>query len=85
MTQKKNVVLSCTLILSLSILLFLPQTTSSHENSTFKDGDVIVGGLFNIHYSETGDQCDRLSTIGLGYAEAMIFAIERINENSTRT
>ena len=43
----------------------------------------MVGGLFNIHYSETGDQCNRLSTVALGNAEAMIYAIERINENLT--
>ena len=43
----------------------------------------MVGGLLNIHYSETGDQCNRLSTIGLGNAEAMIYAIERINKNFT--
>ena len=49
----------------------------------YKDGDVMVGGLFNIHYSETGDQCNRLSTVALGHAEAMIYAIERINENFT--
>ena len=48
-----------------------------------KDGDVIVGGLLNIHISGSSDQCTEISTTGLGYAEATIFAIEKINKNSS--
>ena len=50
-----------------------------------KDGDVILGGLFNVHQfpaeNSTG-QCGELDTKGLGRAMAMIFAIETINNNS---
>ena len=67
----------------LFILLFLPLTSSIDGYRNYKDGDVIVGGLLNIHYSGTNDQCTELSTTGLGYAEATIFAIEKINKNST--
>ena len=67
----------------LFILLFLPLTSSNDGYRNYKDGDVIVGGLLNIHYSGTNDQCTELSTTGLGYAEATIFAIEKINKNST--
>ena len=67
----------------LFILLFLPLTSSNDGYRNYKDGDVIVGGLLNIHYSGTNDQCTELSTTGLGYAEATIFAIEKINNNST--
>ena len=67
----------------LFILLFLPLTSSNDGYRNYKDGDVIVGGLLNIHYSGTDDQCTELSTIGLGYAEATIFAIEKINKNSS--
>ena len=67
----------------LFILLFLPLTSSNDGYRNYKDGDVIVGGLINIHYSGTNDQCTELSTTGLGYAEATIFAIEKINKNST--
>ena len=84
MTWKNKVVLSCILRPSLlTVVLFLQQTTSNCGYKIYKDGDVMVGGLLNIHYSETGDQCNRLSTIGLGNAEAMIYAIERINKNFT--
>ena len=67
----------------LFILLFLPLTSSNDGYRNYKDGDVIVGALINIHYSGTNDQCTELSTTGLGYAEATIFAIEKINNNST--
>ena len=67
----------------LFILLFLPLTSSNDGYRNYKDGDVIVGGLLNIHYSGTNDQCTELSTTGLGYAEATIFAIEKINKNSS--
>ena len=67
----------------LVILLFLPLTSSNDRYRNYKDGDVIVGGLINIHYSGTNDQCTELSTTGLGNAEATIFAIEKINNNST--
>ena len=67
----------------LVILLFLPLTSSNDRYRNYKDGDVIVGGLLNIHYSGTNDQCTELSTTGLGNAEATIFAIEKINKNST--
>ena len=75
--------LSCILRPPLFILLFLPLTSSNDGYRNYKDGDVIVGGLLSIHYSGTNDQCTELSTTGLGYAEATIFAIEKINKNST--
>ena len=78
--------LSCILKPPLFIPLyfvFLPQTSSNDGYRNYKDGDVIVGGLLNIHYSGTNDQCTELSTTGLGYAEATIFAIEKINKNSS--
>ena len=83
MKWRKNIMLSCILRPPLFILLFLPLTSSNDGYRNYKDGDVIVGGLLNIHYSGTNDQCTELSTTGLGYAEATIFAIEKINKNST--
>ena len=83
MKWRKNIILSGILRPPLFILLFLPLTSSNDGYRNYKDGDVIVGGLLNIHYSGTNDQCTELSTTGLGYAEATIFAIEKINKNST--
>ena len=83
MKWKKHLMVSCFLRPLLFILLFLPQASSNEGYGKKKDGDVIVGGLLNIHISGTSDQCTEISTTGLGYAEATIFAIEKINKNST--
>ena len=52
--------------------------------SVSKDGDVILGGLFNVHQfpENSKGQCGELDTKGLDRAMAMIFAIETINNNS---
>ena len=83
MKWRKNIILSGILRPPLFMLLFLPLTSSNDGYRNYKDGDVIVGGLLNIHYSGTDDPCTELLTIGLGYAEATIFAIEKINKNSS--
>ena len=87
MTWKKNVVISCILRPPIFILLFLQQLTTSYDGYRIlkKDGDVMVGGILNVHYrnSETSDQCNTFSGIGLGNAEAVIYVIESINKNST--
>ena len=59
------------------------QTTSKYAHKIYKDGKIIIGGLLKTHYSETGNQCNRLSTTDLGNAKAMIYAIERMNTNFT--
>ena len=41
----------------------------------------MLGGLFNLHFAGGGEQCGELFTMGLGHAEAMIFAIESVNSN----
>ena len=83
MKWRKKIMLSGILRPPLFILLFLPLTSSDDGYRNYKDGDVIVGGLLSIHYNGTDDQCTELSTIGLGHTEATIFAIEKINKNST--
>ena len=52
-------------------------------HGAYKNGDVILGGLFNVHQlQENSDgRCGKLNTKGLGRAQAMIFAIETINRN----
>ena len=83
MKWRKKITVSCILKPPLFILLFLPLTSSNDAYRNYKDGDVIFGGLFPIHYSNTGDHCTELSTTGLGYAEATMFTIEKINKNSS--
>ena len=59
------------------------QTTFKYAHKIYKRGKIIIGGLLKIHYSETGNQCNRLSTTDLGNATAMIYAIERMKTNFT--
>ena len=50
----------------------------------YKHGDIILGGLFRVHQlGEAADaQCGEIDTKGLGLAQCMIFAVEKINNNS---
>ena len=55
-----------------------------HPNRIFKPGDVTLGGLFDVHINGPNDTCSsELFTMGLGHVEAMLFAIERINNDSS--
>lgn len=51
--------------------------------AAYKNGDVILGGLFNVHqlHENSKGQCGELDTKGFGRAQAMIFTIETINKN----
>lgn len=49
-----------------------------------KEGDFIVGGLFPVNFlATTGGPCGELNTKGLGRALSMIFAIQKLNNNSS--
>ena len=49
----------------------------------YKEGDVILGGLLNIHWrGHSENQCGNLEPNGLDRALAMMFAIEKINNDS---
>ena len=50
-----------------------------------KEGDFIVGGLFPVNFlATTGhDPCGEINTKGLGRALSMIFAIQKLNNNSS--
>ena len=81
MTIIQNVVPSC--ILKPPLFFGYEQTTSKYAHKIYKNGKIIIGGLLKNHYSETGNQCNRLSTTDLGNAKSMIYAIERMNTNFT--
>lgn len=48
----------------------------------YLEGDVMLGGLFVIHLENSEGQCTDFDLKGLGRAQAMIFAIEKINNDS---
>ena len=63
-------------------LLFLPYISCNHESSrVYTDGDVILGGLFELHFAGYRNHCGEIFTLALGEAETMIFAIDSINNN----
>ena len=54
------------------------------QRFAYKDGHIVLGGLFDLHQSAGNDNyCGDIIATNLGYAEAMVFAIESINENRT--
>ncbi|XP_020604818.1 extracellular calcium-sensing receptor-like [Orbicella faveolata] len=49
----------------------------------YKDGDIILGGLLRVHLrGDSENQCGNLDVRGLNRVFAMIFAIEKINNDS---
>ncbi|XP_029922483.1 extracellular calcium-sensing receptor-like [Myripristis murdjan] len=69
-------------------------TVEENNQALSQDGDVVIGGLFNLHYlPSVTDQdftklphyrpCTGLDLKSLRYAYAMLFAVEEINRNTT--
>ena len=48
----------------------------------YLEGDVMLGGLFVTHLENSEGNCIDIHLKGLGLAQAMIFAIEKINNDS---
>ncbi|XP_068686018.1 extracellular calcium-sensing receptor-like [Montipora foliosa] len=53
----------------------------TRKSRSYQSGDIILGGLFLLHYSRDDGHCGDFFPIGLGHVEAMIFAIEKINDD----
>ena len=51
----------------------------------YKEGDIMLGGLFSVHQppDKPGSQCGETNLRELGRMQAMIFAIERINNDTS--
>lgn len=68
---------------SLVLLLFIAQLVLSTERYGRRAGDVTLGGLFPVHeYGSPRETCGAISAFrGIQRLEAMLFAIEQINNN----
>ena len=64
-----------------AFVCFLFNCFSVHAH--YLEGDVVLGGLFVIHLDNSEGQCTDFDWKGLGRAQAMIFAIEKVNNDST--
>ena len=68
---------------TLFILNFQGINASFDKHRVYTPGNVTLGGLFDVHFNGPDDSCGELFTMGLGHVEAMLFAIERINNDSS--
>ena len=57
--------------------------TISPAQDSLKKGNVTLGGLFFLHYKGINNEdCGDFNAPGLGHAQAMIYAIEKVNNDS---
>ena len=51
----------------------------------YRDGDIVLRGLFGVHQQpdHLGSRCGEIHLRGLGRMQAMIFAIERVNNDTS--
>ena len=64
-------------------VLFFVAILNGVVRGPYKDGDIILGGLLRVHLrGESENQCGELDVRGLNRVLAMIFAIEKINNDS---
>ena len=64
-------------------VLFCLTVFSGFVQGPYKDGDIILGGLLRVHLrGDSENQCGELDVRGLNRVFAMIFAIEKINNDS---
>ena len=75
---------TCTMS-SLHYQLFLFFCFYTAVQAPYREGDIMLGGLFNVHQlaHQPGSQCGEINLRGLGRMQAMIFAIERINNDTS--
>ena len=64
-------------------VLFFVAIFNGVVQGPYKDGDIILCGLLRVHLrGESENQCGELDVMGLNPVLAMIFAIEKINNDS---
>ncbi|EDO43965.1 predicted protein [Nematostella vectensis] len=68
-------------ILLLMLVGVLPSCICLHQNDLWRNGDVMLGGLFPIHLTYTDNKCIRLRPEALVLSEAMSLAVEEINNS----
>ena len=80
MTWTRKTVSSCVFRLTLFVLVFGHCTSCNQGLRAYKDGDVMLGGLFSLHMT-TYDKQWEVNPREFGRAEAVIFAINSVNKN----
>ena len=71
--------------MSLQVLLLLPllcfSPVSCHTKRFYQKGNVTLGVILPLHVKTVKENCGEFYAFGLGYIEAITFAIERINND----
>ena len=71
-------------VFGIGTLVEITLSTEVHSSERlYKQGDVILGGLFPLHLHKLDASCSVLRSNVLMYSEAMIYAVEEINKNGT--
>ena len=67
----------------LCVVILSTQVSAEHHplGATVKIGDVMIGGLFGLRTADSEEQCGAFYPMGLGFAEAMSFAVEKVNKD----
>ena len=68
------------LLLLRSLLYFT--SASLHPKRFYKPGNVTLGVILPLHVKNAEEKCGEFYAFGLGYVEAITFAVERINNDS---
>ena len=70
---------------SLHYQLFLFLCFYVAVQAPYRDGDIVLRGLFGVHQQpdHLGSRCGEIHLRGLGRMQAMIFAIERVNNDTS--
>ena len=75
---------SVIVLLAVDTLVDVSLSLKDYRNTrTYKHGDIILGGLFPLHLVKQQESCSDLRPNVLMYAEAMMFAVDEINKNSS--
>ena len=67
--------------LLLWVLMHSSPASSIDPKRFYKPGNVTLGVLLPLHVRTAQDKCGEFYAFGLGYTEAITFAIERINKD----
>ena len=68
--------------ISKQAVVYTGPVTGNGTSSGHRYGDIVLAGLFPIHQNENG-RCGQILDLGIQRQEAMVFAIQRINNDRT--
>ena len=68
--------------ISKQAIVYTGPVTGNGTSSGRRYGDIVLAGLFPIHQNENG-RCGQILDLGIQRQEAMVFAIQRINNDHT--